>query len=123
VATSDDAGLTWTDRQNLTLASLSPLDVKQGGIGYIGSFGVQGGLTILGGATNYAMAFDSVTTRGAMWRSIDLGDTWALVNAVGGGFVTQSTATRITAFAARRGRGVIDIWNSGTTERKTWSSV
>jgi hypothetical protein len=122
VATSADAGATWTDRQNLTLPAFSPVDVKQGGIGAIANIGLAGGATILGGATNYAMAFNAVTTRGAMWRSVDLGTTWSLINAVGGGLVTAAAATRITAFAAYNGQGVIDIWNSGTTERKSWSS-
>jgi len=109
VVTSDDAGLTWTDRQNLTLVANSPVDVRQGAIAHIASFGLRNGIEVLGGATNYATAFSSSTTRGAMWRSVDLGTTWTLVNAVGGGLVTTNPSTRLTGFVARNGRGEIDI--------------
>ena len=120
VSVSDDAGVTWTDKQNLTVIGLSPVDVKQGGIGYFANFGLRNGVTVLGGVTNYADAFDVNTTRGAMWRSVDLGDTWTLIDAVGGGLVTTNASTAITAFPARNGRGVLDLWNIGTGHRDTW---
>jgi hypothetical protein len=123
VATSDDAGVTWTLRQNLTLPASSPVHVKQGGIGWIASFGAVSSPPVLGGATNYATAFDASTTRGAMWRSVDLGTTWTIVDSVGGGLVSTNPDTRITALVARNGRGVIDIWNSGTTHRNTWHAL
>jgi predicted RecA/RadA family phage recombinase len=123
VSVSDDAGVTWTDQQNLTLVANSPLDIKQGGIGWIANVGLTGGATILSGATNYVMSFGSTVTRQAFWRSLDLGTTWTLVDVHGGGLITSATTTRLTAFAAKNGKGVVDIWNSGTTERKTWSSA
>jgi hypothetical protein len=115
---SDDAGLTWASKQNLTVGN--PFSVHQGGVGWINSFGAFNGVTILGAATHYVMDFNAATTRGAMWRSVDLGDVWSLIDSVGGGLVTTSVTTAITAFPARSGRGVIDQWNVGTTERKTW---
>jgi hypothetical protein len=120
VTVSDDAGLTWTDKQNLTLVANSPVHVRQGGIGCIGNYGILAGATILGGATNYAMAFNSVTTRGAMWRSTDLGTTWSLIDAVGGGGFAAATTSFITTFPTRNGRGVIDIGEPGGPARKTW---
>jgi len=120
VAISDDAGLTWTDKQNLTL--LAPVDVKQAGIGHIASYGVTNGLTVLGGATPYVMEFEPGVRRGAMWRSLDLGETWSLVDAIGGGLVEQSTTPQVTGFVARNGRGVIDIYSfkGGYDHRDTW---
>ena len=120
VSTSDDAGATWADRQNLTLPAVSQDNVRQGGIAHIASFGLRNGVLCLGGATNYAMAFASGVTRGAMWRSVDNGTTWSLVNAVGGGGYTPTTDVSVTGFIARNGRGVIDIKQWDSPSRRTW---
>lgn len=123
VSTADlAAGVwTWTDQQNLTVGN--PLDVQQGAVGFFANFGLLSGSTVLGAATIYADQFGASTTAGAMWRSTDLGTTWSLINAVGGGKVSIFSSTALTAFAARNGRGVIDLWNVSTTHRNTWTNT
>jgi hypothetical protein len=69
--------------------------------------------------TAYPHEFNGATTRGAMWRSVDLGTTWTLVDCVGGSNI-GGTATMLTAFVARAGRGVMDMREAGGPTRFTW---
>lgn len=118
VSVSDDAGVTWVDKQNLTLVAHSPLDIKQAGIGYVCNFGEIAGLPVLGGASAYLSAFGA-ETRGAAWRSTDLGDTWTIVNVVTGGS-HGSASVLLTSMIGQAGRGVIDLWNLGAALRDSW---
>jgi hypothetical protein len=118
VVTSDDAGLTWTVRQNLTLNPPSTTAIGQGAITHLGSFGINLGVEVLGGVTPYVREFNSLTTRGAMWRSLDLGTTWTLIDAVGGAI--EPAGVIVTGFVARNGRGVMDLRDPGSPDRYTW---
>ena len=119
VATSDDAGATWTTRQNLTLNPPSTTSINQGAIAAFANFGSHGGAPVLGGVTIYPHEFTAATTRGAFWRSIDLGTTWTLVDCIGGTNLA-STNHLVTAFIARSGRGVMDLRDHNGPNRATF---
>jgi len=114
IATSDDAGATWTDRQNLTLNPPSPTSINQGAIVAFANFGSRAGSPVLGAATAYVKEFTAAVTRGAFWRSVDFGTTWTLVECVGGVNIAGSSQL-MTAFIARGGRGVMDLREAGPT--------
>ena len=119
VATSDDAGATWTDRQNLTLNPPSTTSINQGALVAFASFGSHAGVPVLGAATVYPHEFTGAITRGAFWRSVDLGTTWTLVDCVGGTNLA-STGQRVIAFIARGGRGLMDLQEGGGPNRATF---
>ena len=114
IATSDDAGATWTNRQNLTLNPPSTTSINQGAIVAFANFGSHAGSPVLGAATAYVKEFTAAITRGAFWRSVDVGTTWTLVECVGGANVAGSSQL-MTAFIARGGRGVMDLREAGPT--------
>lgn len=120
VVTSDDAGLTWTDRQNLT--TTAPTSIQQAGIAGLCNFGQPSGSPTLGAMSLYLDTFTSVTTAQASWISQDSGTTWTIKSVVGGGS-HGTTNVAMTACVARAGRGVCDLWAVGATLRDTWYSL
>lgn len=119
VVTSDNAGLTWTDRQNLTLNPPSTTAVNQGAICGFANFGPLSGSDVLGAVTLYPHEFNAATTRGAMWRSLDFGTTWTLVDCVGGSNRAGANF-QLTGFVARAGRAVMDMRDGNGPIRTSW---
>jgi hypothetical protein len=119
IVTSDDEGLTWTDRQNLTLNPPSTTAINQGDIAHFGSFGLNAGIDVLGAVSAYPHEFNGATTRGAMWRSVDKGTSWSLVDCVGGSNL-GGTNFLVTGFAAQAGRAVMDMREGGGPARTSW---
>lgn len=114
VSVSDDLGLTWTDKQDLTLLVSDP---SQANLAMIGNFG-----TVLGAVALDVAYGGAGLTKSVAWRSTDGGETWTQVPVVGAGGIPAGFSGFFRALVCRNGRAVLDAFG-GSFGRWSWYST